>query len=165
MDTDSVTRETEARVRVAVVRKTAEMEDALSVRRAVFIAEQGVTEAEEIDAYDGDPEQVTGAVHIVAYLDGQPAATGRLLLDAPKGQNAHIGRIAVLREHRRRGLGRLVMLALQDEALRKGCHGVTVAAQLQAIPFYERLGYRAYGDVFLDARIEHRLMDLALQPA
>ena len=138
------------------------MEDALTVRRAVFIDEQGVLEAEEIDAYDGDPAHVTSAVHVVAYVDGRPAATGRLLLDAPLDENAHIGRIAVLREHRRRGLGRTVMLALQREAQRRGYSGITVAAQLQAIPFYERLGYRAYGEVFLDARIEHRMMDLSL---
>ena len=158
----SVTPEIEGRLRIVVVRKAAEMEDALSVRRAVFIAEQGVTEAEEIDAYDRDPERVPGAVHVVAYVDGRPAATGRLLIDAPDGENAHIGRVAVLREHRRRGLGRAVMLALQDEARQRGYRGVTVAAQLQALPFYERLGYVAYGEVFLDARIEHRLMDLLL---
>jgi predicted GNAT family N-acyltransferase len=138
------------------------MDDALTVRRKVFIEEQAVTEAEEVDAYDRDPAQVTGAVHVVAYVDGQPAATGRLLLDALVGQNAHIGRVAVLREHRRRGLGSAVMLALQREAKRRGYAGVTVAAQVRAIPFYERLGYRAYGGVFLDARIEHRLMDLSL---
>ncbi|MCJ7492387.1 MAG: GNAT family N-acetyltransferase [Dehalococcoidia bacterium] len=161
MESDSAAHELGS-LRVTVVRSTAEMEDALSVRRAVFIAEQGVTEAEEIDAYDGDPRQVTTAVHVVAYLDGLPAATGRLLLDAPDGENAHIGRVAGLREHRRRGLGRAVMLALQDEARRRGFCGATVAAQLQAIPFYESLGYVAYGGVFLDARIAHRLMDLQL---
>jgi len=161
MESDSAAHELGS-LRVTAVRSTAEMEDALSVRRAVFIAEQGVTEAEEIDAYDGDPRQVTSALHVVAYLDGLPAATGRLLLDAPDGENAHIGRIAVLREHRRRGLGRAVMLALQDEARRRGFRGAKVAAQLQAIPFYESLGYVAYGGVFLDARIAHRLMDLQL---
>ena len=161
MESDSAAHELGS-LRVTAVRSTAEMEDALSVRRAVFIAEQGVTEVEEIDAYDGDPRQVTSALHVVAYLDGLPAATGRLLLDAPDGENAHIGRVAVLREHRRRGLGRAVMLALQDEARRKGYRGATIAAQLQAAPFYESLGYVAYGKVFLDARIEHRLMDLQL---
>jgi len=149
-------------LRVVVVRTATEMEAALTVRRAVFIDEQGVLEAEEIDAYDDDPAHVTSAVHVVAYVGGRPAATGRLLLDAPLDENAHIGRVAVLREHRRRGLGRTVMLALQREAQRRGYSGITVAAQLQAIPFYERLGYRAYGDVFLDARIEHRMMDLSL---
>jgi predicted GNAT family N-acyltransferase len=149
-------------LQITVARKPAEMEDALSVRRAVFIEEQGVPEAEEIDTYDGDPGQATGAVHVVAYLDEQPLATGRLLLDALPGENAHIGRVAVLRQHRRRGLGRTVTLALHREAQRRGYGAVTVAAQLRAMPFYERLGYRAYGDVFLDAGIEHRLMDLTL---
>jgi len=161
MESDSTAHELGS-LRLTVVRSTVEMDDALCVRRAVFIAEQGVTEAEEIDAYDGDPRRVTSAVHVVAYLDGQAAATGRLLLDGPDGENAHIGRVAVLREHRRRGLGRAVMLALQGEARRRGCRGATVAAQLQAIPFYESLGYVACGEVFLDARIEHRLMDLQL---
>jgi predicted GNAT family N-acyltransferase len=152
----------EGDLQICIVRTAAQMEDALAIRRAVFIEEQAVTEAEEIDAYDRDPAQVTGAFHAVAYVDGQPAATGRLLFDGSAGQNAHIGRVAVLREHRRHGLGSAIMLALQREARRRGYSGVTVAAQVQAIPFYERLGYRAYGEAFLDARIEHRLMDLSL---
>jgi predicted GNAT family N-acyltransferase len=162
MEGDTNAKRLEEGLRIGVVRTAAEMEDALSVRRAVFIEEQGVSEAEEIDAYDGDPARVTGAVHVVAYVGGRPAATGRLLLDGLAGENAHIGRIAVLREHRRRGLGRTIMMALQREAQRRGYSGVTVAAQLQAVPFYERLGYRTYGEVFLDAGIEHRLMDLVL---
>jgi predicted GNAT family N-acyltransferase len=136
------------------------MEDALSVRRTVFIGEQDVLEEEEIDVYDG--ERLNDALRIVAYVDGRAVATGRLLLDRPIGENAYIGRIAVLRGQRRRGIGSMVMRALQDEARRRGYRGVTVAAQMQAIPFYESLGYVAYGDVFLDARIEHRTMDLAL---
>lgn len=162
MGSDSLPREAGVPARVVVVRKMAEMEDALSIRRAVFIAEQGVTEAEEIDAYDGDPRLVTGAVHIVAYVDGRPAATGRLILDAPPPENAHIGRVAVLRQHRRRGLGRAIMRALEDEARRRGYRCATVAAQVRAMPFYESLGYVAHGDVFLDARIEHRMMERPL---
>lgn len=149
-------------MRLVIVRETAAPEDALSVRRTVFVGEQGVSEEEEIDAYDGDSRHVALAIHVVAYLDGRPVATGRLLLDASTDANAHIGRIAVLREHRRRGLGTAVMLALEDEARSRGYRGVTIAAQIQAIPFYESLGYIAYGDVFLDARIEHRMMERPL---
>ena len=147
--------------RVTLVRTAAEMADALAVRRAVFIEEQGVPEHEEIDAYDGAPDEVSSAVHVVAYVAGQPVSAGRLLLGTP-GENAHIGRVAVLRAARRRGYGRAVMLALQAEARRRGYPGITLASQLHAIPFYERLGYVAYGDVFLDAGIEHRWMDLRL---
>ena len=148
---------------VSTVRTLAEMQDALAVRRAVFIEEQGVSEEEEIDAHDGDPAEVTSAVHVVAYLDGQPVATGRLLLDITPPEYGHIGRVAVLREHRGRGCGRAVMLALQEEARRRGYPGITLAAQLPAIAFYERLGYVARGEVFLDANIEHRWMDLRFE--
>ena len=147
-------------LRVTTARTPAEMDDVLVVRRAVFIEEQGVSEKEEIDAHDGDPAQVASAVHVIAYLDGQPVATGRLLLDAMPPEHGYIGRVAVLREHRRSGYGREVMVALQAEALRRGYPGITLAAQLHAIPFYERLGYVARGGVFLDASIEHRWMDL-----
>jgi predicted GNAT family N-acyltransferase len=148
-------------LQLVIVRTPAEMKDALSVRRAVFIEEQGVSEAEEIDGYDRDPDQVPNALHVVAYLAGRPVATGRLLLDAPPAENAHIGRVAVLRDCRERGFGEAIMLALHEEARRRGYPGITLAAQLPAIPFYERLGYTVRGDVFLDADIEHRWMDLS----
>ena len=139
-----------------------QMEEALTVRRAVFIVEQGVPEREEIDEHDGDPAGVTTAVHVLARLHGRPVATGRLLLDNPPGAHVHIGRVAVLAGLRRQGVGRALMQALQDEARRRGFAGITLAAQLQALPFYERLGYAARGDIFLDAGIEHRWMDLRL---
>ncbi len=149
-------------LRITLVRTLAQMDDALTVRRAVFIAEQGVSEEEEIDSYDGDPAVATGAVHVVAYADGGPVATGRLLLDTATTEHAHIGRVAVLQEHRSRGCGRRVMEALQEEARHRGYPGITLASQLHAIGFYERLGYVARGDLFLDAGIEHRWMDLRL---
>ena len=148
-------------LRIALVQTVAEMDDALAVRRAVFIDEQGVSEAEEIDARDGDPATVDDALHVVAYLTGRPVAAGRLLLDAPPDEHAHIGRVAVLRDHRGKGFGKAIMLALQDDARRRGYPGITLGAQLRAIPFYERLGYTGRGAVYLDAGIEHRWMDLA----
>lgn len=148
-------------LRLTVVQQLSEMEDAIAVRRAVFIEEQGISEAEEIDSLDRDPARVSNALHVVAYLDGRPVGTGRLLLDGSPDQNAHIGRVAVLADYRGRGLGKAVMLALHEEAQQRGYGGITLAAQLHAVPFYERLGYAARGDIFLDARIEHRWMDLS----
>jgi predicted GNAT family N-acyltransferase len=147
---------------VRLVTTAAEMHDALVVRRRVFIEEQGMPEAEESDAYDAGPAHAPAALHVVAYVDGRCVATGRLLLDAPAGENAHIGRVAVLAEQRRHGYGRAVMLALQDLARVRGLPGITLAAQTHAIGFYETLGYAVREDVFLDAGIEHRWMDLAL---
>ena len=159
--------ELEARVepgfRVAVVQTAAELRQALSVRRAVFIEEQGIAEHEEIDRYDRDPATVGDAVHVLGRLDGRPAATARLLLDQPAGEHPHIGRVAVLAELRGRYLGVAVMEALHEEASRRGHRGVTLASQEYATGFYARLGYVARGEIFLDAGVEHRWMDLVFE--
>ena len=149
-----------AELTVSKIETLEELADALEIRRYVFIDEQHVPEDEEIDRFDDDPTTIDDCVHMLARLDGEPIATGRLLLDDPPEERAHVGRVAVLLEHRRTGAGRAVMEALQDEGQRIGRPGITLAAQVHAIPFYERLGYAARGDVFLDAGIEHRWMDL-----
>jgi predicted GNAT family N-acyltransferase len=150
------------------------MEEALWIRRRVFIEEQGVPVEEEIDAHDADPSAVRTAVHVLVRVEGQGVATGRLLLpqsaahsdfsgpNSSREDNAHIGRVAVLAEYRRQGVGRAVMSALHSLALERALHDITLAAQMHAIGFYERLGYVARGDVFLDAGIEHRWMDVRL---
>ena len=147
---------------VSPIRTIDELREALAVRMRVFVEEQHVPPEEEVDGYDVDPETNTRAVHVLGRLDGEPVATGRLLLDVPEGEVPHIGRVAVLAEHRRSGHGRAIMSALHEEARARGFEGVTLAAQLHAMPFYERLGYVARGPVFLDAGIEHRDMDLRL---
>jgi predicted GNAT family N-acyltransferase len=149
-------------VRIVTVTTMAEMQQALSVRRRVFIEEQRVPESLEIDEHDGDPALVTTAVHVLALLDATPVGTGRLLFGHDDGP-AHIGRVAVLAEHRRVGAGRAVMKALHSLAWERGIRDITLAAQLHAIGFYDRLGYMLReGDVFLDAGIEHRWMDIRL---
>lgn len=150
-----------ADLQVAFITTPEEMAEALAVRMRVFVEEQGVPAAEEVDRYDTDPATNTGAMHVLGRLDGVAVATARLLLDAHDGAYPHIGRVAVLAEHRGRGFGVAVMRALQDEARRRGFAGITLSAQLHAIPFYERLGYVARGPVYPDAGIDHRDMDLA----
>lgn len=147
---------------LTIITSAEEMQEALSVRFRVFVQEQHVPIEEEVDRYDADPGANPAVVHILGRLDGQPVATARLMVDHAEGY-PHIGRVAVLAELRGRGLGRQVMLALQEEARRRGYPGVTLAAQLQAMPFYEKIGYVARGPVFLDAGIEHRDMDLRFE--
>lgn len=148
-------------IHVQPVTNFEQMLQALSVRRRVFIEEQAVPEDIEIDEHDGDPAHVTSALHVLALDGAVPVATGRLLLAHEDGR-AHIGRVAVLAQYRGAGYGRAVMLALHNVALERGLHDITLGAQLHAIGFYERLGYTARGDVFLDANIEHRWMDIRL---
>jgi predicted GNAT family N-acyltransferase len=153
-----------SRLEVFLVRSTADMEQALALRRRVFIDEQAVPEDIEMDQYDviaGGDDDRTAAQHVLAKLDGWPVATGRLILDDSDAR-PHIGRVAVLPEYRGRGFGRVVMAGLHDLARKQGATAVTLAAQLHAIGFYEKLGYEARGEVFLDAGIEHRWMDIEL---
>lgn len=103
---------------------------------------------------------------------GLPLATGRLLAphtDSAHGEGTahgamdpgvpHIGRVAVMREARGTGAGRAVMAFLEAAALeRYGSGGevrVELSAQDQAMPFYEKLGYTAFGEGYLDEGIEH----------
>lgn len=149
-------------VTVSVVADQQDMDAALSVRMRVFVEEQHVPVEEEVDRYDANPGANPDVVHVLARVGGEPVATARLLLDHPEGY-PHIGRVAVLQEYRRNGVGRQVMDALHAEARARGLKGITLSAQTHAIPFYERLGYVARGPVYLDAGIDHRDMDYLLR--
>ncbi len=126
-------------------------QDALSiVRRRVFIEEQNVPEALELDEYD------KGCAHVLA-LDARrnPVAVGRIKLD---GQ---IGRMAVLPQYRNLGIGSAVLHALLELASELGCEPVYLHAQITAMPFYQKHGFVACSDEFIDAGIMHRTMKLA----
>ncbi|MDN3556346.1 GNAT family N-acetyltransferase [Halomonas maura] len=121
-------------------------EAAGEIRRRVFIEEQAVPRDEEWDGRD------PGCVHFLALVDGRALGTARLLPDG------HIGRVAVLAEARGLGIGVALMEAAVEAACRRGFTAVELAAQTHALVFYERLGFRAEGEVFLDAGIPHRNM-------
>jgi predicted GNAT family N-acyltransferase len=114
------------------------------VRHEVFIEEQGVPVQEEFD--DDDP----ACVHVVVTDDGQAVGTGRL---KPDGR---IGRVAVLKSARGSGVGRAIMAALEEHARACGMQRLWAHAQVQALIFYERLGYRVAGETFMEAGIAHR---------
>ena len=125
------------------------------LRRRVFVVEQCVDEADEWDGLDD------ACRHFLCLVDGEPVGTARLRL-LPDGV-AKAQRVAVLRAKRRRGVGRALMTALEDAARAAGCGEVSLGAQLQALPFYQRLGYTAQGPVFDDAGIPHRYMSRELE--
>ena len=123
----------------------------VAIRTAVFVDEQHVPPDEELDDLDST------AMHVLARLDEEPVGTARLILES--GVTARIGRMAVLRAHRQSGIGSVMLQHLTDLAFLLGVRSLTLAGQLHAIPFYERHGFVARGEVFLDAGIEHRWMD------
>ena len=117
------------------------------VRETVFVQEQKVPIELEWDGIDDQ------CLHMLAEDDqGNPVGTGRLLPDG------HIGLMAVLGEWRGQGVGTALLRALMEEGEKRGFRELVLAAQLQAIPFYEKEGFVAEGDVFDDAGIPHRNM-------
>jgi predicted GNAT family N-acyltransferase len=117
------------------------------VREAVFVREQHVPSALEWDGSDAS------CVHVVAEdRDGAPIGTGRLLL------GGHIGRMAVLANWRGRGVGSALLIELVRWATEQGLTEVVLNAQTHALGFYQRHGFSAEGEVFLDAEIDHQRM-------
>ena len=118
-----------------------------AIRRQVFIVEQHVPEALEWDEYD------TSAIHALAFTDQQAIGCARLL-----PQEGKIGRMAVLPEWRKHGVGSALLQILLEEARKQGQGEVGLSAQIHAIPFYEKAGFAVYGPVYDDAGIPHRDM-------
>ncbi|ETD80616.1 GNAT family N-acetyltransferase [Rhodobacter capsulatus] len=126
-----------------------------ALRRAVFIEEQGVPEAEEWDDLDGQ------AVHLLALEGAAALGTARLFV---AGETGKIGRVCVARSARGTGLGKALIATGCDRLQALGCTRVELGAQLQAMPFYAGLGFAAFGPVYDDAGIPHRWMARALAP-
>jgi predicted GNAT family N-acyltransferase len=124
------------------------------VREEVFVLEQRVPLELEWD--DDDPR----CRHAVAAdTAGAAIGTARLL---PGGR---IGRMAVRKPWRRRGVGAALMRALLDEARRAGMTTITLHAQTHAAAFYRRFGFSVRGGQFLEAGIAHVEMTLELPAA
>jgi predicted GNAT family N-acyltransferase len=113
------------------------------LREEVFIMEQSVPASLELDEFDGRSR------HVLATANGLPIGTGRLLPDG------HIGRMAVLKAWRRMGAGSALLIKLLGIAKTLGMQRVLLNAQLQALPFYLRHGFRPEGKLFIDAGILH----------
>ena len=121
------------------------------VRHDVFVVEQQVPEVLEFDASDAV------SLHALATDErNAPIGCARLLRDG------HIGRVAVVRPWRSRGVGASLMACLIQCARVRGDRGVIVNSQVVAMRFYERLGFTGTGETFDEAGIPHRVMTRAL---
>jgi predicted GNAT family N-acyltransferase len=140
-------------IEVRPTRDEAEVAAALALREEVFCGEQGVSLAEERDGRDEE------ALHLVVVDDGVVVGTCRLLVE---GTTVKLGRMAVSRTRRGVGLARALITEAEARARALGAERMELAAQLNAQALYDRAGYASYGDVFLDAGIEHVMMAKAL---
>ncbi len=124
-------------------------EDCKFLRTTVFIEEQGFQN--ELDETD------KRAFHACLYVDGKPAAVGRLFTD-DGGVEYHIGRVAVAADQRGKQLGRAIMEALEEKARSLGGVRVALSAQCRAAEFYRKLGYTQVGEEYLDEYCPHIAM-------
>lgn len=128
-----------------------QLEDCFSIRIKVFVEEQKVPRDLEMDEYDVSPDACR---HILLKDGDKPAATGRWKVY--EEGTAKLQRIAVLKEYRSSGIGKILVLALEDDARKAGMDTVILDGQCTAEGFYKRLGYTTVpGEPFLDAGILH----------
>ena len=138
-------------VKVVQAMTQRELSHAFRIRSIVFVEEQNVPAIEEIDVLDEHTPLY------VAYVAGEPVATARLIM--VDDELVKVGRVAVLKQHRGKGIGQEMMRQLMNLIKEEMTQTkVKLGAQCQVIPFYETLGFKAYGPIFLDANIEHRDM-------
>jgi predicted GNAT family N-acyltransferase len=129
--------------------------EASRIRETVFVAEQGVPAELELDEHDPH------CIHALARDEtGRAVATGRLLPSETQDGRivAHVGRMAVLRKWRGRGIGGALLARLIEAARERGDAEVVLAAQTHAQDFYRAHGFLAQGDEFIEAGIPHRTM-------
>ncbi|AOZ91579.1 GNAT family N-acetyltransferase [Paenibacillus crassostreae] len=123
----------------------------MDIRKKVFVDEQKVPLELEIDEYDNISPDVH---HVLIQDNGEYVATGRIIYY--DDDTAKMQRIAVLKEYRAKGFGRVLMIAMEELALELGLHYAVLDAQIQAENFYAKQGYEVISkEPFLDAGIMH----------
>lgn len=128
-----------------------QLQQALDIRKDVFVLEQKVPIDLEIDDYD---RLDSDAHHVLIKSEGQYAATGRITYY--NKDSAKMQRIAVRKPFRSKGIGRVLMMALEAQARELKLRYSVLDAQVQAEAFYRKLGYETISDEpFDDAGIPH----------
>ncbi len=122
---------------------------ALALRREVFVGEQNVPADIEFDSYDAT------ATHLVALADGDVLGTLRIVW---LPEHAKFGRVAVAPRARGRGIATALMRHGMALARARGETKFYLAAQIDKLALYEKLGFTAFGDQFEDGGMPHRAM-------
>lgn len=135
--------------RVQEVVSEKELKRVFSIRLRVFVHEQGGPEEIELDKDD------QRATHLLARVQGRAVGTARFVI---KNGRAKIGRMAVLKSHRGRGVGKALLRRAIELARKGDAKMIYLHAQIPVIGFYELMGFYCVGPVFMEAGIPHRKM-------
>jgi predicted GNAT family N-acyltransferase len=142
---------TSSSVRVEKISAKSDLAKAFAIRIGVFVKEQSVPAEIELDR---DDER---AIHLLATSAGRPVGTARVVMHR---RRAKIGRMAVLKRFRRKGVGTKLLTRAVATARRLHAQAIYLHAQVPVIGFYETMGFRCVGRVFDEAGIPHRKMIL-----
>lgn len=122
-------------------------EDAFKIRTLVFIEEQGFDdEFDDIDDY---------ATHITLYQGDTLIGCSRIFPSEEEPKHYIFGRLAVIPEERKKGLGNLLLEESERQAIKQGAREMRLHAQCRAQGFYEQAGYTAYGPIEFEEHVEH----------
>ena len=136
---------------IEIAQDATDMASCFALRRAVFMNEQNVSEAEEFDGEDNI------CTHIIAKSDGVAVGAARF---QTKEDAVKIQRVCVIAEHRGKSYGaELIDFIVDHVKTTRPEKRIVLGAQVYAIPFYEKLGFTAFGGEYLDARIPHSDME------
>ena len=122
---------------------------AFSIRRKVFVEEQNVDPEEEYDEFEDF------CTHYLLYLDGKPVATARWQITE---RGIKPGRFAMLKEYRGKGIGSELLKRIMKDVIPLN-KPIYLNSQVTAVSYYARFGFVKKGDIFLEAGIEHYLME------
>ena len=126
------------------------------IRTAVFMDEQGFEN--EFDMQDKD------SYHFVFYEDDNPVSCARLFNSPGKEGWMTLGRVAVLKQYRHHHYGLKMLEAIEKEALKMQVKGIELSSQHRVQLFYEKAGYQASGDIYMDEHCPHIHMEKVLMP-
>ena len=134
---------------ISIVSWSEKQTEITSVRRSVFVEEQNVPEGIDLDGTDPD------FIHVLATdKNGRPVGTARI------NHKGRIGRMAVLQNYRRQGIGRKMIQALMDYGRKNAITDFHVSSQVTAVGFYKKMGFEPYGKEFTEAGIRHLNMKM-----
>ena len=137
------------KITVKRVSSAAELSRAYAIRIRVFVKEQNVPREVELDADDGR------AIHFLAMDCVRTIGTARVVL---RRHAAKIGRMAVLKSWRRKGVGAKLLTRAIAQARKMKARKIYLHAQVAVSGFYQRMNFHACGPVFDEAGIAHRKM-------
>jgi predicted GNAT family N-acyltransferase len=115
------------------------------IRKLVFVDEQQVSREEEFDDYEAT------SIHYLGMVDGEPAGTARWRI---KSDGIKLERFAVLAEQRKKGVASAILQKVLQDTFPLG-HEIYLNAQVSAMGFYEKYGFKPVGPLFVEANIDH----------